>query len=84
MCASDLRVRKLLLHRREIERLAGLLTQKRATLIPLRLYEQHGLAKVELAVGKGRRLFEKRDRMRERETDREIQRAMRARQKRHR
>ena len=81
--AEPTRPRKLLMHRRQIDRLAGLLTQKRVTLIPLRLYEQHGLAKVELAVGKGRRVFEKRDRMRERETDREIQRAMRARQKRH-
>lgn len=82
--AEPTRVRKLLLHRRQINRLAGLLTQKRVTLIPLRLYEQHGLAKVELAVGKGRRVFEKRDRIRERETDREIQRAMRTDQKRQR
>ena len=79
---EPIRVRKLLMHRREIDRLAGLLTQKRLTLIPLRLYQQHGLVKVELAVGKGKRIFEKRDRIRERETDREIQRAMRMRQKR--
>ena len=71
------RVRKLLMHRREIDRLAGLLTQKRLTLIPLKLYQQHGLVKVELAVGKGKRTFEKRDRIREREMDREIQRRMR-------
>jgi len=73
------RVRKLLLHRREIDRLAGLLTQKRLTLVPLRLYQQRGVAKVELAVGKGKRIFEKRDRIRERESDREIQRALRTR-----
>ena len=71
------RVRKLLVHRREIDRLAGLLTQKRVTLIPLRLYQQRGVAKVELAIGRGKRLFEKRDRIREREMDREIQRRMR-------
>lgn len=71
------RVRKLLMHRRQIDRLAGLLTQKRVTLIPLRLYQQHGLVKVLLAVGKGKRVFEKRDRIREREMDREIQRAVR-------
>ena len=71
------RVRKLLMHRREIDRLRGLLSQQRVTLIPLRLYQQHGLAKVELAVGKGKRLFEKRERIREREMDREIQRRMR-------
>jgi len=77
------RIRKLLVHRREIERLAGLLTQKRLTLVPLRLYQQHGLVKVELAVGRGKRVFEKRDRIRERETERELQRAVRTRQKRY-
>ena len=78
------RVRKLLMHRREIDRLAGRLSQQRLTLIPLRLYQQHGLVKVELALGKGRRIFEKRDRIRERETERELQRAVRTRQKRER
>ncbi len=71
------RVRKLLMHRRQIDRLAGFLTQKRLTLVPLRLYQQHGLVKVLLAVGKGKRVFEKRDRIRERESDREIQRRLR-------
>ena len=74
---EPLRVRKLLMHRREIERLRGLLTQKRLTLVPLRLYQRHGMVKVELAVGKGKRLFEKRDRIREREADRDIQRRLR-------
>ncbi len=80
--AEPLRVRRLLMHHRQIDRLAGLLTQKRVTLIPLRLYQQHGLAKVELAVGRGKRVFEKRDRIREREMDREIQRVVRGRHKR--
>ena len=75
--AEPTRVRKLLVHRREIDRLGGMLTQKRLTLVPLRLYQQHGLIKVELAVGKGKRVFEKRDRIRERESDREIQRRLR-------
>jgi len=74
---DPIRPRKLLMHRREIDRLAGLLSQQRVTLIPLRLYEKHGLAKIELALGKGKRVFEKRDRIREREMDREIQRRMR-------
>ena len=74
---EPIRVRKLLMHRREIDRLHGFLTQKRLTLVPLRLYQRHGLVKVELAVGKGKRLFEKRDRIREREMDREIQRRLR-------
>ena len=73
------RVRKLLMHRRELDRLAGMLTQRRLTLIPLRLYQARGLAKIELAIGKGKRIFEKRDRIRERESDREIQRALRRR-----
>ena len=51
------RVRRLLMHRNQIDRLAGLLTQKRLTLVPLRLYQQHGLVKVELGLGRGRRLF---------------------------
>jgi SsrA-binding protein len=71
------RIRKLLMHRREIDRLAGLLSQKRVTLIPLRLYQLHGLVKVELALGRGKRIFEKRDRIRERESDREIRRRLR-------
>ena len=77
---EPIRVRRLLMHRREIDRLAGYLTQKRLTLVPLRLYQKHGLVKVELATGKGRRIFEKRDRIREREMDREIQRRIRTKQ----
>ena len=71
------RVRKLLMHRREINRLAGALTLKRLTLVPLRLYQKRGIAKVELALAKGKRIFEKRDRIREREHERDIQRALR-------
>ena len=82
--AEPTRPRKLLMHRREIDRLIGLLSQKRVTLIPLRLYQAHGLAKIELALGRGKRVFEKRDRIRERELDREVQRAVRARQRRQR
>jgi SsrA-binding protein len=71
------RTRRLLLHRRQIDHLAGLLAQRRLALVPLRLYPRHGLIKVELAVGRGKRAFEKRDRIREREVDREIRRALR-------
>jgi SsrA-binding protein len=73
------RTRKLLMHRHQIDRLTGLLTQRRLTLVPLRLYQARGRAKIELAVGKGKRIFEKRDRIRERESDREIRRALRRR-----
>jgi len=74
---DPIRVRKLLLHRREIDRLAGLLSRQRVALIPIRLYEKRGLAKVELAVGKGKRVFEKRDRIREREVERDLRRRLR-------
>ena len=52
----------------------GLLSQRGVTLVPLRMYLKHGMAKVELAVGRGRKRFEKRDVIRERELDRELQR----------
>ena len=81
---DPIRPRKLLLHRHEISRLSGRLAQQRLTLVPLRLYEQRGRAKIELAVGRGKRIFEKRDRIRERDIDREIRRTLRARQKRQR
>ena len=74
---DPVRPRKLLMHRREIDRLMGVTAQRGLTLVPLRLYQAHGLAKVELAVAKGKRVFEKRDRIRERELDREIRRRMR-------
>ena len=74
---DPVRPRKLLMHRKEITRLGGLLSMRHVTLVPLRLYQKRGLVKVELAVGKGKRVFEKRDRIRERETDREIQRSLR-------
>lgn len=67
------RRRRLLMHRREINRLAGQMSLERVNLIPLRLYLKNGFAKIALAVGKGRRSFEKRDVIRKRETDREIQ-----------
>ncbi len=76
------RPRKLLLHQQQIRRLIGLLSQRGYTLVPLRLYLKHGLAKIDLAVGKGRKSFEKRDVIRERESDRELRRMMRTKQKR--
>jgi len=79
---EPIRPRKLLLHRRQIERVRGLLTQKGMTLVPLRLYLKHGLAKIDLAVGKGKRLYEKRDTIRERELDRQLRRMVRTKQKR--
>ena len=73
------RDRKLLLHRREIERLIGKSAEKGLTLVPIRVYFTHGLAKIELGLGKGKRKYEKRRAIAEREARREIQQATRRR-----
>lgn len=73
------RPRKLLLHRREILRLQSRAIQRGYTLIPLRIYFRRGLAKVELAVARGRRAYDKRERIAEREAARRIARALGAR-----
>jgi SsrA-binding protein len=70
------RPRKLLMHRREIERFAGKASERGFTLIPLRIYFKHGLAKVELAVARGKQLFDKRQAKKKAEAQREIRRAM--------
>lgn len=69
------RTRKLLLHRREIERLIGKTAERGLALVPMRVYFAHGLAKVELGLGRGKRQFEKRQAIAEREHKREMQRA---------
>ncbi len=69
------RDRKLLLHRREIDRLIGQTAEKGLALVPLRVYFSHGLAKVELGVARGKRQFEKRQAIAEREHKREMERA---------
>lgn len=70
------RTRKLLLHRKEIERLRGLLEQKGLTLVPLRLYWKDGRAKVELGLGRGKKDYDRRQDVAKREAQREIERAM--------
>lgn len=70
------RHRKLLLHRRELERLRMLMDLERVSIVPLALYFKDGKAKVELGVGKGRKLHDKRQAVAERDADREIQRAL--------
>ncbi|HET9248940.1 MAG TPA: SsrA-binding protein SmpB [Actinomycetota bacterium] len=71
---DPIRPRKLLLHRREIDRLIGATAEKGLSLIPLRVYFAHGLAKVELGLARGKRQFEKRQAIAEREHRREIER----------
>ena len=70
------RPRKLLLRRAEIERLKGKLNERGYTLVPLRVYFSHGLAKLEVGVGRGKRRYEKRQAIAEREHKREIEREM--------
>jgi SsrA-binding protein len=78
---DPMRVRKLLLHRRELNRLAGLSQRSGYALIPLRLYFTRGHAKVALGVCKGKKLHDKRHTIAERDADREVRRALRARSK---
>jgi SsrA-binding protein len=70
------RTRKLLMHKREIKRLTGKTAERGLTLIPLRLYFTGGKAKVELALGRGKRVYDRREDIQRREADRAVQRAM--------
>jgi len=70
------RPRKLLLHRREIEKFAGKASQQGFTLIPLRMYFKDGRAKVEVAVARGKKQYDKRESQKKAEAQREIRRAM--------
>lgn len=74
------RPRKLLLHRREISRLIGKTAERGLTLVPMRLYFVRGLAKLELGLGRGKRQFEKRRAIADREHRREMERGMSRRQ----
>jgi SsrA-binding protein len=73
------RSRKLLLHRKQINRLLVETQQKRLTLIPLKVYFRHGRAKVEIGVAKGKRAYDKREAIRRRESDRDLDRLHRKR-----
>ena len=77
MNVEPTRVRKLLLHKKQITRLTGQLTQKGLTLVPLKVYfNARGFAKIELALCKGKKLYDKRDDLKKRETDLEMRRAI--------
>lgn len=73
---EPLRTRKLLLHRAQIERLRGKSQQRGYTIVPLKIYFKNNLAKLEIGLAKGKRLFEKREAIKEREAKKEIARAM--------
>jgi SsrA-binding protein len=72
---DPIRPRKLLLHRTEIERLISKTAERGLALVPLRVYFTHGIAKLELGLGRGKRQFEKRQALAEREHEREMQRS---------
>jgi len=73
---DPLRPRKLLLHRREIFRLQKAVEQKGNTLIPLRIYLNHGKIKVEVGIARGKKLYDKRADLAERDSKRQLERAM--------
>jgi SsrA-binding protein len=75
---DPLRVRKLLLHKREIKKLIGKLQEKGLALIPLSIYFiSNGKAKVELGLARGKRQYDKRAALKQKQSDREVQRVMR-------
>jgi SsrA-binding protein len=78
---DPMRPRKLLLHRKEINRLAGAITEKGLSLVPLRVYLKHNRAMFELALARGKKLYDKRDAMAERDAKREVERALRDRER---
>lgn len=73
---DPLRERQLLLHKREIRKISKSITEKGLTLIPLAFYFKNGLVKVELAVARGRRKYDKRDAIAKRDSEREMKRAL--------
>lgn len=74
------RARKLLLHKQEIKALIGKIRQKGLTLVPLRVYTKKGKIKLEFAVGQGKRKIDKREKIKKREAERKIERALRIKQ----
>ena len=77
---EPMRPRKLLLHRKQIDALTSQVAEKGFTLVPLRLYIKDSIAKVEVALARGKKLYDKREAIIRRETDRALDRAMKTRQ----
>jgi len=73
---EPMRTRKLLLHRKEIDNLTSKILEKGITLVPVKLYIKDSIAKVEVALAKGKKLYDKRESIARRETEREIGRAI--------
>ncbi len=73
------RTRKLLLHEREIERLTGKTKERGFTLVPLKIYFKNGRAKVELGLARGKKLYDKRETLRRKVAQREVERSLKSR-----
>src|SRR4051812_40745748 len=73
------RPRKLLLHRREIDKLVAKASERGLTIVPLKLYFKEGIAKVEICIARGRKLYDKRDALKKQDARRDMDRALRGR-----
>lgn len=78
---DPLRIRRLLLHKKEIRKLADKVSVKGYTIVPLQVYFSGRLAKVEIALARGKKLYDKREALAKKDSDREIERSFRERQK---
>jgi len=76
---DPVRGRKLLLHRREIDRLQSAVREKGLTIVPLRMYLKNNRAKLEIALARGKRLYDKRDAIEQREAERRMRREIKSR-----
>lgn len=72
---DERRTRKLLLHRKEIKKLYGRVVQNGMTIVPLAVYLKNGMIKIEIAIGKGKKQYDKRDELAKKSQNREIERA---------
>ena len=73
---DPLRTRKLLLNKREINKLNGLIQQKGFSIVPIRLYFKNSFVKIELGIGKGKKLYDKREEIAKKDAERKIQRTL--------
>ena len=72
------RPRKLLLHKKELKRLMGIVQQKGLTIVPLKLYNKNAMVKIEIGIARGKRVYEKREKMKKRTAERDIEREMKS------
>lgn len=75
------RIRKLLLHKYEIIKLIGFTSQKGYTVVPTKVYFKKGKIKIEIAIAKGKKFFDKREKMRKRDAERQVQRSLKSHKK---